>query len=60
MQETDGEAPSYIVERFNDGQEQWRIVGPNGVAGVFRTERDAQARADFLNEQAAEEREDDA
>ena len=30
------------------------------LAGVYENEHEAQSRADFLNEQVAEEREDDA
>jgi hypothetical protein len=51
------DAPLYSIEKVAEG---WRVCGPNGAAGVYEDERDAQARADFLNEQVAEEREDDA
>jgi len=60
MDDTKNEAPLYRVEHSGDGLEGWRVVGPNGLAGVHASEGEAQARADFLNEQVAEETEDDA
>jgi len=60
MENADDDAPPYFVERSDDGIQNWRVVGPNGLVGVYQTERDAQAKADFLNEQIAEEREDDS
>ena len=54
------EAPLYTVERINDGSEGWRVVGPNGLVGVYESASEAQAKADFLNEQIAEEAEDDS
>jgi hypothetical protein len=56
MDQPDDDAPLYSVHSSADG---WRVIGPNGLAGTYRTEREAQAKADFLNEQVAEEREDD-
>ena len=52
------DAPLYSVERSSDGG--WRIVGPNGVVDTYRAEAEAQSKADQLNENVAEEREDDA
>ena len=60
MGDTDDDAPLYFVERGNDDPESWRVIGPNGLVGVYRTAREAQAKADFLNEQVAEQREDDS
>jgi hypothetical protein len=53
------ESALYNVERGQDDPEIWRVVGPNGVVGDYRSEGEAQARADRLNEDAAEEQEDD-
>jgi hypothetical protein len=50
----------YTVERGQDDPNVWRVVGPNGVVGAHRSESEAQASADRLNEDAAEEQEDDA
>jgi hypothetical protein len=50
----------YTVERGQDDAEIWRVVGPNGAVGAYRSESEAQASADRLNEDAAEEQEDDA
>lgn len=60
MGDTDDDAPVYSVERGDDGLEEWRVTGPNGLVGAYPTQSDAQAKADFLNEQIAEERENDA
>jgi hypothetical protein len=57
MKDVEDRAPLYSIERCDEG---WRVMGPNGPVGVFPAESDAQAKADFLNEQVAEEREDDA
>lgn len=59
MAAADSDAPLYFVERCKDAPETWRVVGPNGLVGVYETASDAQAKADFLNEQSAEEIEDD-
>lgn len=56
MEATDEAGPSYVVERSEDG---WRVVGPNGLVGVYPSASEAQAKADLLNEQSAEEAEDD-
>ena len=58
MADTQDETPLYIVEP--GGAEGWRVIGPNGLVGVYPSLSEAQARADFLNEQIAEETEDDA
>lgn len=50
----------YTVERGQDDPGIWRVVGPNGAVGDYRSESAAQASADRLNEDAAEEQEDDA
>lgn len=50
----------YTVERGQDDSEVWHVVGPNGAVGAYRSESEAQANADRLNEDAAEEQEDDA
>ena len=50
----------YSVERGEGDPEVWRVVGPNGVVAAYPTQSEAQARADQLNEDAAEEQEDDA
>jgi hypothetical protein len=60
MDENGDSAPLYTAERSDDGPESWRVVGPNGLVGVYQSASDAQARADYLNEQVAEETEDDA
>jgi hypothetical protein len=60
MADTGDEAPLYTVERSDDGPEIWRVVGPNGLFGVYGSANDAQAKADFLNEQIAEATEDDS
>jgi hypothetical protein len=60
MEATDDAGPLYFVERSKDGVEGWRVMGPNGLVGDYQSETDAQAKADFLNEQAAEEAEDDS
>ena len=60
MGDNNDETPLYTVERSDDGPESWRVVGPNGLVGVYETASDAQSRADFLNEQVAEEQEDDS
>ena len=60
MSETGYEGPLYRVEQSQDGPEGWRVVGPNGLVGVYESATEAQARADDLNEQVAEETEDDA
>ena len=60
MGNADGDTPLYTVERSDDGPETWRVVGPNGLVGVYASANEAQARADFLNEQVAEETEDDS
>ena len=52
-------APLYAIEPCEDDAESWRVIGPNGVVGVYQTASDAQAKADYLNEQVAEESEDD-
>lgn len=49
-------APLYRVEPAAQG---WRVTGPNGDAGAYRTKDEAQAHADRLNEEVAEEAEDD-
>jgi hypothetical protein len=54
-----GEGPLYYVERGAEDAGGWRVVGPNGVVGVYRVESEAQSRADQLNEDVAEEREND-
>ena len=60
MIEGEGDAPLYRIERAEDGSGPWRVVGPNGPVGVYPSAAEAQARADALNEDAAEETEDDA
>jgi hypothetical protein len=55
----DDDAPLYSVERSTEEPGGWRVVGPNGLVGVFRLESEAQGRADQLNEEVAEEQEDD-
>lgn len=57
---TDLDRSLYHVEQSNDDQRKWRVVGPNGLVNAYNTEREAQAKADDLNMQVAEEREDDA
>jgi hypothetical protein len=51
--------PLYFIEPIHEELETWRVVGPNGPVGDYRTEADAQAKADLLNEQVAEGTEDD-
>jgi len=60
MQNSGDEAPLYTVKRSDDNPARWLVVGPNGLVGVHESATEAQARADFLNEQVAEETEDDA
>jgi hypothetical protein len=60
MGDVDDDAPPYFVERGGDGPGSWRVIGPNGLVGVYPTASEAQAKADYLNEQVAEEREDDS
>jgi hypothetical protein len=60
MADMGDEAPLYTVERSDDGPETWRVVGPNGLVGVYGSASDAQAKADFLNEQIAEGTENDS
>ena len=60
MDDIGDEAPLYAVERSDDGHETWRVAGPNGLVGVYASASEAQAKADFLNEQVAEETEDDS
>jgi hypothetical protein len=60
MGETRNEALLYTVERSDDGPETWRVVAPSGLVGAYASGNEAQARADFLNEQVAEETEDDS
>ena len=55
----DGDAPLYRAERSADDSGRWRVVGPNGAVGVYRLESEAQAKADQLNEDVAEEQEND-
>ena len=59
MGNTDEDASPYVVEPCNEDQGSWRVIGPNGLVGVYQTASEAQAKADFLNEQVAEEREGD-
>ena len=54
------EDPLYSVERLDAEPGGWCVMGPNGPAGVYPSEQEAQARADFLNAQVAEESEDDS
>ena len=49
--------PLYRVERTPGS---WRVIGPNGVVADFPGEAEAQAKADLLNEDAAEESEGDS
>jgi hypothetical protein len=53
-------APIYWIERCTDDPETWYVIGPNGIVGDRRSKREAQAEADRLNEDVAEERENDA
>ncbi len=53
------DAPLYYVERCAEGPNSWRVMGPNGAIGAYRNESEAQAKADQLNEEVAEEQEDD-
>lgn len=52
--------PEYRVERSGQASANWRVIGPNGPVADYPTEQEAQMRADDLNEQVAEERENDA
>ena len=52
--------PLYVVQGSDNDPETWRVVGPNGLVGVYKSASDAQAKADFLNEQTAEETENDS
>jgi hypothetical protein len=60
MADMDGEGPIYFVEQDNDTPGAFRVMGPNGPVGAYPTAADAQAKADYLNEQIAEEMEDDS
>ncbi len=53
-------APLYYIEINDEPPKNWRVIGPNGLVGAYESESDAQARADLLNEQVAEETEDDS
>ena len=53
------DAPLYYIERCKDDPCHWRVVGPNGIVDTYPTESEAQSRADRLNEDVAEEREND-
>ncbi len=55
-----GDRPLYYVESSGDEPGVWRVVGPNGVVDSYRAESEAQSKADRLNEEVAEEREDDS
>ena len=57
---TGNDAPLYYIERCEDASGRWRVVGPNGVVGTYPAEGEAQSKADRLNEDVAEERENDA
>jgi len=59
MQRINGEAELYNVEASDDGSQTWLVTGPNGLVGIYASAQEAQAKADFLNEQAAQETEDD-
>lgn len=50
----------YSIEIDDERPQSWRVIGPNGLVGVYESESEAQARADFLNEQVAEETEGDS
>jgi hypothetical protein len=52
--------PLYYVEQATEDPVLWRVVGPNGVVDTYGLESEAQSRADRLNEEIAEEREDDS
>lgn len=60
MEDNDEDASPYVVERPDAVSQGWRVVGPNGLVGMFATASQAQAKADSLNEQVAEEKEDDS
>jgi hypothetical protein len=53
-------APLYAVESSDEGLQSWRVIGPNGLVGVYASASEAQAKADLLNEQVAEGTEDDS
>ncbi len=59
MTDTGDQAPLYSVEPSQGEPGTWRVVGPNGAVGDYPTATDAQAKADLLNEQIAEETEGD-
>jgi hypothetical protein len=50
----------YSVEPSDDESGPWRLIGPNGLVGEYASEKEAQAKADFLNEQSAQGTEDDS
>jgi hypothetical protein len=60
MTDADGDGPIYFVESSEDTPETWRVMGPHGPVSDYPTAAQAQARADYLNEQIAEEAEDDS
>jgi len=59
MAETDDHAPLYFIEPSHEKPGTWRVAGPNGIVGEYGAAAEAQAKADLLNEQIAEETEND-